>query len=152
MAANGFDDLGFSRTPLRSHSRHPFLPSSVPQCQKQKARRTNHRKRMPYQVSVFSKRMMSLKNFPSKVSARYVPKSRSVCLTRLSQPDPLVVYTLKFSDWDDSQTDLANLASAGAAGSAVGGDKLWEDNWDDDDIEEEFSTQLRFARIHPAHT
>ena len=47
-------------------------------------------------------------------------------------------------DWDDSQTDLANLASAGAAGSAAAGDKLWEDNWDDDDIEEEFSTQLRF--------
>jgi len=46
-------------------------------------------------------------------------------------------------DWDDSQTDLANLASAGTAGSAAGGDKLWEDNWDDDDIEEEFSTQLR---------
>jgi len=46
-------------------------------------------------------------------------------------------------DWDDSQTDLANLAGAGSAGSAAGGDKLWEDNWDDDDIEEEFSTQLR---------
>jgi len=46
-------------------------------------------------------------------------------------------------DWDDSQTDLANLANAGAAGSTGGGDKLWEDNWDDDDIEEEFSTQLR---------
>jgi len=46
-------------------------------------------------------------------------------------------------DWDDSQTDLANLAGAGAAGSTGGGDKLWEDNWDDDDIEEEFSTQLR---------
>jgi len=46
-------------------------------------------------------------------------------------------------DWDDSQTDLANLAGAGAAGSAAGGDKLWEDNWDDDDVEEEFSTQLR---------
>lgn len=48
-------------------------------------------------------------------------------------------------DWDDSQTDLANLAGSGTAGSAAGGDKLWEDNWDDDDIEEEFSTQLRFV-------
>ena len=53
--------------------------------------------------------------------------------------------TFNTADWDDSQTDLANLAGAGAAGSAVGGDKLWEDNWDDDAIEEEFSTQLRFA-------
>ena len=56
-------------------------------------------------------------------------------------------------DWDDSQTDLANLASAGAAGSAARGDKLWEDNWDDDDIEEEFSTQLRLVvPLHPAFT
>jgi 26 proteasome complex subunit DSS1 len=53
-------------------------------------------------------------------------------------------HTFKHLDWDDSQTDLANLASAGAAGSISAGDKLWEDNWDDDDIEEEFSTQLRF--------
>jgi len=29
----------------------------------------------------------------------------------------------------------------GAAKS--GGDNLWEDNWDDDDIEDEFSVQLR---------
>jgi 26 proteasome complex subunit DSS1 len=46
------------------------------------------------------------------------------------------------ADWDDSQTDLAQLG--GSAQGAVGsGDKLWEDNWDDDDIEEEFSLQLR---------
>lgn len=46
-------------------------------------------------------------------------------------------------DWDDSQTDLAHL-SGGAPGAAKsGGDKLWEDNWDDDDIEDEFSVQLR---------
>jgi hypothetical protein len=58
--------------------------------------------------------------------------------------------TLNTLDWDDSQTDLATLSGAGSAGSAVGGDKLWEDNWDDDDIEEEFSTQLRFATLlHP---
>ena len=56
-------------------------------------------------------------------------------------------------DWDDSQTDLANLASAGAAGSAARGDKLWEDNWDDDDIEEELSTNLRLVvLLHPAFT
>ena len=53
-------------------------------------------------------------------------------------------------DWDDSQTDLANLAGAGPAGSAAGGDKLWEDNWDDDDIEEEFSTQLRLVVFLPS--
>ena len=74
------------------------------------------------------------------------------CLTRLSSP---VYRSLRSNplDWDDSQTDLANLAGAGSAGSAAGGDKLWEDNWDDDDIEEEFSTQLRLVvLLHPAFT
>ncbi|KAF9646667.1 hypothetical protein BDM02DRAFT_3262147 [Thelephora ganbajun] len=55
--------------------------------------------------------------------------------------------TLNILDWGGSQTDLANLAGAGVAGSAAGGDKLWEDNWGDDDIEGEFSTQLRKDKI-----
>ncbi|KAA1478522.1 hypothetical protein DENSPDRAFT_845638 [Dentipellis sp. KUC8613] len=46
-------------------------------------------------------------------------------------------------DWDDSQTDLAHLGGAAPGAAKSGGDKLWEDNWDDDDIEEEFSVQLR---------
>lgn len=46
-------------------------------------------------------------------------------------------------DWDDSQTDLAHLAGAPPGAAKSGGDKLWEDNWDDDDIEDEFSVQLR---------
>lgn len=45
-------------------------------------------------------------------------------------------------DWEDSATDLANLGGA-APGAKSGGDKLWEDNWDDDDIEDDFSVQLR---------
>lgn len=89
---------------------------------------------------------MSSKSFPSKASARTDPS-----LTRLSQLDPHFFSTFKTSDWDDSQTDLANLGGVGGAGSAAAGDKLWEDNWDDDDIEEEFSTQLRFALSHPAY-
>jgi hypothetical protein len=48
-------------------------------------------------------------------------------------------------DWDDSQTDLAHLGGAAPGSAKSGGDKLWEDNWDDDDIEDEFSVQLRFA-------
>ncbi|KAL0954581.1 hypothetical protein HGRIS_003541 [Hohenbuehelia grisea] len=44
------------------------------------------------------------------------------------------------ADWDDSQTHLAQL---GGSADQPGGDKLWEDNWDDDDIEDEFSVQLR---------
>ncbi|KAF8632269.1 hypothetical protein AX15_002014 [Amanita polypyramis BW_CC] len=47
------------------------------------------------------------------------------------------------ADWDDSQTDLAHLGGAAPGAAKSGGDKLWEDNWDDDDIEDEFSVQLR---------
>ena len=76
-------------------------------------------------------------------------RTPDLCLTRLiaRSADRCTSNTL---DWDDSQTDLANLSGAGATGPAAGGDKLWEDNWDDDDIEDEFSTQLRFAILfHP---
>ncbi|KAF7970999.1 hypothetical protein HWV62_22255 [Athelia sp. TMB] len=47
------------------------------------------------------------------------------------------------ADWDDAQTDLAHLGGAAPGAAKSGGDKLWEDNWDDDDIEDEFSVQLR---------
>ncbi|KAJ7638125.1 DSS1/SEM1 family-domain-containing protein, partial [Mycena rosella] len=47
------------------------------------------------------------------------------------------------ADWDDAQTDLAHLGGAAPGSAKSGGDKLWEDNWDDDDIEDEFSVQLR---------
>jgi len=47
------------------------------------------------------------------------------------------------ADWDDSETDLAHLGGAAPGAAKSGGDKLWEDNWDDDDIEDEFSMQLR---------
>ncbi|KOS16126.1 rnp domain protein [Malassezia pachydermatis] len=58
-------------------------------------------------------------------------------------------------DWDESEasmqpgstaTSKTGLAStaldmSGSAGS--GGDHLWEDNWDDDDVEDDFSVALR---------
>ncbi|KAF5366973.1 hypothetical protein D9758_003906 [Tetrapyrgos nigripes] len=47
------------------------------------------------------------------------------------------------ADWDDSQTDLAHLGGAAPGAAKSGGDKLWEDNWDDDTVEDEFSVQLR---------
>ncbi|KAF9475403.1 hypothetical protein BDN70DRAFT_924025 [Pholiota conissans] len=47
------------------------------------------------------------------------------------------------ADWNDSETDLAHLAGGAPGAAKSGGDKLWEDNWDDDDIEDEFSVQLR---------
>lgn len=46
---------------------------------------------------------------------------------------------LVFLDWDDSETNLAQLTGSNGGN----GDQLWEDNWDDDDIEDEFSIQLR---------
>ncbi len=48
-------------------------------------------------------------------------------------------------DWDDSQTDMAHLGGAAPGAAKSGGDKLWEDNWDDDDIEDDFSVQLRYV-------
>ena len=90
-----------------------------------------------------------MKNSPSKVSTHIAPNFRFVSyasfITRSAGR-----CTFNIIDWDDSQTDLANLGGTGTAGSAAGGDKLWEDNWDDDDIEEEFSTQLRSViLLHP---
>ncbi|KAF9645090.1 hypothetical protein BDM02DRAFT_703570 [Thelephora ganbajun] len=80
--------------------------------------------------------------FPFQGKHAYIPIFRSVSYASFVT-EPPGCCTFNILDWDDSQTDLANLAGAGATGPAAGGDKLWEDNWDDDDIEEEFSTQLR---------
>ena len=41
------------------------------------------------------------------------------------------------------QMKLAHLGGAQPGAAKSGGDKLWEDNWDDDDIEDDFSVQLR---------
>lgn len=59
---------------------------------------------------------------------------------------------MQILDWDDSQTDLAHLGGAPPGAAKSGGDKLWEDNWDDDDIEDDFSVQLRFAYSRTAPT
>lgn len=53
--------------------------------------------------------------------------------------------TLTGVDWDDAQTDLAHLGGAAPGAAKSGGDKLWEDNWDDDDVEDDFSVQLRYV-------
>ncbi|KAF8599691.1 hypothetical protein BDV93DRAFT_295612 [Ceratobasidium sp. AG-I] len=47
-------------------------------------------------------------------------------------------------DWEDRDTDIASLANSGASGAnKAAPDNLWEDNWDDDDVEDDFSKQLR---------
>jgi hypothetical protein len=40
---------------------------------------------------------------------------------------------------------MAHLGGAAPSAAQTGGNKLWEDNWDDDDIEDDFSVQLRCA-------
>ncbi|SNX86897.1 probable Brh2-interacting protein Dss1 [Melanopsichium pennsylvanicum] len=58
-------------------------------------------------------------------------------------------------DWNDTETDLSNLQPGGsnAPGAGVGltmgassastGDHLWQDSWDDDTVEDDFSKALR---------
>ena len=62
------------------------------------------------------------------------------------------------ADWPDHSTVMGVQADANnASGSATvaldmsgslraGSDHLWEDNWNDDDIEDEFSVALRYVR------
>lgn len=45
-------------------------------------------------------------------------------------------------DWDDLQMDLAHLGGATPRAAKSGGDKLWNNNWNDNDIKDEFSMQL----------
>jgi len=89
------------------------------------------------------KRTTSLRSFPSRVSTPcYDPYSThyagtAFCFRALAENTPTGL------DWGDSQTDLAHLGGVAPGAAKSEGDKLWEDNWDDDDIEEEFSVQLR---------
>lgn len=47
-------------------------------------------------------------------------------------------------EWKDEETDVAKyLEQSGAAGGGGASSHLWEDTWDDDDVEEDFSVQLR---------
>jgi hypothetical protein len=81
---------------------------------------------------------MNLRSLPSKVSKQ--PHSHKIYAIRFfAEPSP----SPPGLDWDDSQTDLAHLGGVTPGAAKSEGDKLWEDNWDDDDIEEEFSVQLR---------
>ena len=53
-----------------------------------------------------------------------------------------------FVDWVDNETALSHLGGAAPGAAKSGGDRLWDDNWDDDDVEEAFSVQLRYANFH----
>ncbi|KAJ7163976.1 DSS1/SEM1 family-domain-containing protein [Mycena crocata] len=77
-----------------------------------------------------------------KVAAAEKPKeAHQAQLGVLEEDDEFEEFPV--ADWDDAQTDLAHLGGSAPGAAKSGGDKLWEDNWDDDDIEDEFSVQLR---------
>lgn len=59
-----------------------------------------------------------------------------------------IIYHDHSVDWDDSQTNLSHLGGTAPGSAKSKGDKLWEDNWDDDDIEDDFSVQLRYSYSH----
>lgn len=58
------------------------------------------------------------------------------------------------ADWPEHDTEIHNaqqpvsnaaLALDMSGATRSGGDHLWEDNWDDDDIEDNFSKALRYV-------
>ena len=71
-------------------------------------------------------------------------------------PDP-PAHTLppSHTDWNDAETDLSHLTGGASnpigagvgltmgASSASTGDHLWQDSWDDDTVEDDFSKALR---------
>ncbi|THH01038.1 hypothetical protein EW145_g6987 [Phellinidium pouzarii] len=73
-----------------------------------------------------------------ETSVQQPPQSQ---VSGLEEDDEFEEFTVQ--DWDDSKTDLAHLGGTAPGAAKSGGDKLWEDNWDDDDVEDEFSVQLR---------
>lgn len=71
--------------------------------------------------------------------------------------------TTDSADWPDSETvpnsaqnsgfaptDGASVALDMSGSARSGGDHLWEDNWDDDDIEDDFSNALRYVHMRRA--
>jgi hypothetical protein len=57
----------------------------------------------------------------------------------------LIIYVQTNAEWKDEETDVAKyLEQSGATGGGGAPSHLWEDSWDDDDVEEDFSVQLRY--------
>jgi len=62
-------------------------------------------------------------------------------LSALEEDDEFEEFPVQ--DWDDTEAELGKLAGLQPGAAMSGGDRLWEDNWDDDDVEEDFNLQLR---------
>ncbi|KIP08050.1 hypothetical protein PHLGIDRAFT_19052 [Phlebiopsis gigantea 11061_1 CR5-6] len=78
---------------------------------------------------------------PAKIAEPHKDDDHPAALGVLEEDDEFEEFPV--ADWDDAQTDLAHLGGAAPGAAKSGGDKLWEDNWDDDDVEDDFSVQLR---------
>ncbi|PSR89002.1 hypothetical protein EW026_g3953 [Hermanssonia centrifuga] len=77
---------------------------------------------------------------PAKIGEQH-KEDEQPALGILEEDDEFEEFTV--ADWDDKHTALGDLKGAAPGVAKSGGDKLWEDNWDDDDIEDDFSVQLR---------
>lgn len=55
-------------------------------------------------------------------------------------------------EWKDEETDVSKLIQAGGGTSGPKASNLWEDNWDDDDVEDDFAKQLRLVLYRPRVT
>jgi len=62
-------------------------------------------------------------------------------LSALEEDDEFEEFPVQ--DWDDTETELGKLSGLQPGVAMSGSDRLWEDNWDDDDVEDDFSLQLR---------
>ncbi|KAI0687689.1 DSS1/SEM1 family-domain-containing protein [Cytidiella melzeri] len=78
---------------------------------------------------------------PAKVGEPQKEEEKQPTLGVLEEDDEFEEFAA--ADWDDAHTDLAHLGGTAPGAAKSGGDKLWEDNWDDDDTEDDFSVQLR---------
>ena len=105
--------------------------------------------------------MGGLTSLPRSSKLKVCVTNRSSCSVVELLTDIDDHHRRRIPDWDDSETTAAQLttsikgksdaqagnAAGGAAGQSKTGtnalDSLWEDNWDDDDIEDDFSVQLR---------
>ncbi|GAA6028696.1 hypothetical protein JCM8097_007351 [Rhodosporidiobolus ruineniae] len=91
----------------------------------------------------------------STTAAPAQPTNQNPHLLPLQEDDEFEEFPVE--DWDQKDTYGAKLAqAAGKAGAGAGGangtseaanakalDSLWEDDWDDDDVADDFSVQLR---------
>ncbi|TKY88407.1 hypothetical protein EX895_002759 [Sporisorium graminicola] len=104
-------------------------------------------------MSATSSNAQNLKPEPQSTKATEETKSSLPSLGALDEDDEFEEFDEQ--DWNDTETDLSHLTAgaSNATGAGVGltmgassastGDHLWQDSWDDDTVEDDFSKALR---------